>query len=206
MVLLSLHTLTGCDTVNWFVEKGNKKALELVKDDQIARETVQILGETIPLGEHDIIKLEKVVCKLYNEHQCDRVDELRCKMFCKGKNVQSHQLPPTRASLENHVKRANYEAYIWKCALDPQSLDIALENQGWQLRDGQLEIVWTVLAPAPEAVMELVCCGSHGTCLTRRCSCVSNGLPCTEVCSCSDQCANSVTGPEDEDDDEGDKE
>ena len=54
--------------------------------------------------------------------------------------------------------------------------------------------------------LELVCCGCHGTYLTRRCSCVNNGLPCTEACSCSDQCANSVTGLEDEDDDEGDEE
>ena len=107
-----MHALTGCDIVSSFAGKGKKKALQLVKDDQIARETVQILGETIPLGEHDIIKLEKVVCKLYNQHQCDRVDELNCKIFCKGKNVQSHQLPPTRASLENHLKRANYQARI----------------------------------------------------------------------------------------------
>ena len=108
-VLPSLHALTGCNTVSSFVGKGKKKALDLVKDDQIARETIQILDETIPLGEHDIIKLEKVVCKLYNEHQCDSVDELHCKMFRKGKNVQSHQLPPPRASLENHLKRANYQ-------------------------------------------------------------------------------------------------
>ena len=59
--------------------------------------------------------------------------------------------------------------------------------------------------PAQEAVMELVSCGCHGTCLTRRCSCANNGLPCTEACSCSGQCANSVTGLEDEDDD-GDEE
>ena len=78
-VLPSLHASRGCDTASSFVGKGKKKALKLIKDDQISRETVQILGETIPLGEHDIIKLEKVVCKLYNEHQCDRVDELRYK-------------------------------------------------------------------------------------------------------------------------------
>ena len=148
-----MHALTGCDIVSSFAGKGKKKALQLVKDDQIARETVQILGETIPLGEHDIIKLEKVVCKLYNQHQCDRVDELNCKIFCKGKNVQSHQLPPTRASLETQVKHANYQAYIWKCALDPQSPDIGPENQGWKLRDGQFEIGWAVLAPVPEAVL-----------------------------------------------------
>ena len=111
----SLHALTGCGTVRSFVGSGKKKAL----DCHIARETVQILGQTIPPGEHDINKLKKVICKLYNEHQCDRVDELRYRMFCKGKNVQSHQLPPTRASLENHLKRADYQAYIWKCALEP---------------------------------------------------------------------------------------
>ena len=56
--------LRYCQLVCW---KGQEKAFELVKDDQIARKTIQILGETIPLGEHDIIKLEKLVCKLYNE-------------------------------------------------------------------------------------------------------------------------------------------
>ena len=66
----SLHALTGCGTVRSFVGRGKKKAL----DCHIARETVQILGETIPPGEHDINKLEKVICKLYNEHQFDRVD------------------------------------------------------------------------------------------------------------------------------------
>ena len=74
-------------------------------------------------------------------------------MFCKGKNVQSRQLPPTRTSLENQVKHAIYQAYIWKCVLDPQSPDIGPENQGWKLRDGQFEIVWAVLAPVPEAVL-----------------------------------------------------
>ena len=54
--------------------------------------------------------------------------------------------------------------------------------------------------------MELVCCGCCGISQTRRCSCVSNGLPCTEACSCSDQYANSIRDPEDEDDDDGDEE
>ena len=37
-------------------------------------------------------------------------------------------------------------------------------------------------------------------------SCANNGLPCIEACSCSDQCANSITDLEDEDDDDGDEE
>lgn len=122
------------NTVSSFVGKGKKKALELVKDDQIAR-------ETIPLGEQDIIKLEKVVCKLYNEHQCDRVDELCYKMFCTGNNKSLFGKPPQACKLSS--------IYIWRCALDPQSPDIGPENQRWQLRDGQLEMVWTVLTIRP---------------------------------------------------------
>ena len=49
-------------------------AFEIVKDAQIARETVQVLGETILFSEKNVVKLKEVVCKLYNERQCNRVD------------------------------------------------------------------------------------------------------------------------------------
>ena len=101
--------------------------------------------------------------------------------------------------MKQHLKRANYQAHIWSRALHPQT-DVGPEHQGWQLKDGRLEIVWTDLAPAPEAVMELVCCGCKGARQTRRCSCVRNGLPCTDACTCTDQCVNSVTDPGDDDD------
>ena len=92
-VLPSLHALTGCDTVSSYVGKGKKKGLEIVKHDHIARETAQVLGEIISLSEQHTVKLEEVVCKLYNERQCNHIDELRYKISYKGKNVQSHQLP-----------------------------------------------------------------------------------------------------------------
>ena len=138
-------------------------------------ESVQVLGESLPLSELSITKLEGVVCRLYNDNQCKLVNDLRYKMFCKGKNVQSHKLPPTSAALHYHLKRANYQAFLWKKALQSR-IDQEPVNHGWQLKEGCLEIVWTDLAPAPQAVMELVCCGCHSTCQTRRCSCVGNGL------------------------------
>ena len=41
------------------------------------------------------------------------------------------------------------------------------------------------------------------SCQTRRCSCVTvgNGLPCTEACTCSEECTNSATNLEDGDND-----
>lgn len=35
------------------------------------------------------------------------------------------------------------------------------------------------MAPAPDAVMELMCCGCKGKCENRKCFRVKNNLPCT---------------------------
>ena len=204
-VLPGLHALTGCDTVSSFSGKSKKRAFEIVRDSQVTSVCVQVLGESLPLSEQSITKLEEVVCRVYNDNQCKLVNDLRYKIFCKGKNVQSHQLPPTSAALRYHLKRANYQAFLWKKALQPR-IDQEPVNHGWQLKEGRLEIVWTDLAPAPQAVMSFVCCGCRGTCQTRRCSCVNNGLPCTEACTCSEDCMNSATDLEDNDDDADDDE
>ena len=199
-VLPSLHALTGCDTVRSFAGKGKERAFAMVRDSQVMNESVQVLGESLPQSKLSITKLEEVVWRLYNDNQWKLVNDLRYKMFCKGKNVQSDQLPPTSAGLHYHPKRANYQDFPWKKALQPRIYQEPV-NHGWQLKEGCLEIVWTDLAPAPQAVMELVCSGCRSTCQTRRCSCVGNGLPCTEPCTCSEECTNSATNLQDGDDD-----
>lgn len=199
-VLPSLHAVTGCDSVSAFATKGKKKALDIIQLNPALRRVVGSLGENIPAREEDLNKLEQFVCALYSDHRCNSVNELRYRLFCKSKNLQSHQLPPTKAALANHLRRANYQAFLWKHALETQ-MEQAPDGQGWQLKEGQLEIYWTNQAPAPDAVMELICCGCKGLCQTRRCSCVGNGLPCTEACKCQDNCTNSVSEEDSEDDD-----
>ena len=202
-VLPSLHAMTGCDSVSAFSSKGKKKALGIVQSNPGLRRVVSNLGECVPAEVQDLNMLEQFVCALYNGPKCNDVNELRYRLFCKSKNLQSHQLPPTKAALENHLKRANYQAFIWKHALEP-NMDQAPDGQGWQQKGDQLEIYWTDQAPAPDAVMKLVCCGCKGSCATRRCSCVSNGLRCTEACACQDSCMNCANEEENEEDDESD--
>eukprot|EP00795_Rhopilema_esculentum_P008785 gene8785-14815_t len=44
--------------------------------------------------------------------------------------------------------------------------------------------------PAPQSVLELIKCGCKGRCKGREnCSCLKNGLSCTELCKCAD-CEN----------------
>ena len=52
--------------------------------------------------------------------------------------------------------------------------------------------------------MQLVCCRCNRPCDSRRCSCVKNGPPCTEACTCNEDCKNCSVEQEDEDGD-GDK-
>jgi len=102
-------------------------------------------------------------------------------MFCKSQSLQSHQLPPTESALLHHLKRANYQTYIWKNALQATIPMQEPEGEGWKVKDGHLEIVWTDLPLAPGGAIKLVCSGCKEIWVTRRCSCLKNELSYTEA-------------------------
>jgi hypothetical protein len=58
---------------------------------------------------------EKFVCRLYN-HNLTNVNEVRMKMFSKGK-CSIDAVPPTQDSLSFHMQRSNHQSFIWKMAL-----------------------------------------------------------------------------------------
>lgn len=129
-VLPCLHAITGCDNVSAFVGKGKKKGLELMKDESL-RSALTALGERIPPTDEDVGHIGSFVCALYNATNYNNVNKARYSLFCKSQNIQSHQLQPTRASLSFHIKRANYQYYIWKNAL--QATIRCLTGRGGEL-------------------------------------------------------------------------
>ena len=60
--------------------------------------------------------------------------------------------------------------------------------------------------PVPDAVLELLRCSCNKECANNRYSRFNNGLPCTDVCNCTDVCENKQhltmeeSDPEDEED------
>ena len=136
-VLPSLHALTGCDSASAFATKEEKKAFDIVHLDPSLKQIVGSLGERVPASYEDLNKIKQFVCALYNDHRCNSVNELRY-----------NQRPPTKAALKNHLRRANYKAFLWRHALETQ-MDQAPDGHGWQLKKGQLKIYWTNQAPAP---------------------------------------------------------
>lgn len=74
------------------------------------------------------------------------------------------------------------------------------------LKDQELNIDWTDQAPAPEAVMELVCCGCMGQCCGLHCFCARSGMPCSHACLCEDSSCTNRSSKEDIDGDDNDSE
>ena len=132
---------------------------------------------------------EALICALYGVPGVP-INEARYKLFC-AKSPQCYQLPPTKDALEKHVQRACYQAAIWRRALMCKPEVPSPHNHGWCLHDGELHIDWMSQLPAPREILELVSCRckSEQSCSTGRCSCMRNGLPCTDWCGCID-CAN----------------
>lgn len=151
-----------------------------------------LLGQTFPPSTELIAQLNKFVCLLYGDKDSDNVNKCRFALFKKGKSSDD-ALPPTCDSLAQHIRRANFQAAIWRRCLEVQiSIPPATEN-GWKLIDDQLCVVWMTIPPAPDSLLECVHCACKTGCGTQRCSCKRASLRCTDVCSCAD-CVNADDG------------
>lgn len=191
--LLGLHAFTGCDSTSAFVGKGKSTGLQLIQSNPQYLAAMQQLGQSFQLSDATHAACEEFTCALYGRPG-QSVNELRYNLFCL-RAPQCHQLPPTKDALSKHVARANYQAAIWRRSQEcsPQVPDP--DGHGWLLKEGELVIDWMSQNPAPKEVLEFIACGCKSAkgCSTARCSCVKNGLPCTDCCGCT-ECRNE-TGP-----------
>ena len=103
--LLSLHALTGCDTVPSYKNIGKPKALKVLKDGV----TPPVLGE----GSPDIDQATKFIAKCYNVTEevtnmsAARHPVWRSKKKSKVKSIKLEDLPPTHPCFTPNVSRAD---------------------------------------------------------------------------------------------------
>ena len=130
-------------------------------------------------------KAEAFICSLYNVSNRipTSADEARYLLFCQ-KAQSNLQLPPTSDSLLQHIKRANYQAYVWRKALVPRQDLPTPAGNGWTIQGNSLFPQLMTKPPAPESILELVNCQCSKSSCTQKCSCSNNGLACTEACKC----------------------
>ena len=139
--------------------------------------------------------------------------QLCCRLFCaKQGKVDSNQLPPCADCLKMHSLRANYQAAIWRRSLQSCPQVPSPVGHGWVEEDGNLSIKWMSGEPAPAVLLEFLSCSCARSCKVPTCTCLANGLKCTDMCrlrDCNnrakedeiidDECSNDV---EDDDDEE----
>ena len=192
--------LTGCDSTSAFYGKGKERPWKILQKHHEFRQTFSQLGSLERVSQDLINSLNKFVCLLYYDEVSTHVDECRYNLFKSGK-CSDETLPPNFDSLQKHIERANFQAYICNWCLSA-NLDLPLsENNGWLVSNGQLQISWMTKPAAPDSLLEFVQCKCKTGCETMRCSCLKSGLKCTDFCQCV-SCHNGKEDDSDEDDDE----
>ena len=133
--------------------------------------------------------IERFVILLYDRtSMCTEIDQARQKLFAKRTNVK--QIPPTRAAMEQHIKRAIYQGgYLWGQTLVASPVLPSPTNWGWmKTTDGMFEPYWSTLPEASKVCSELVSCKCKKGCV-KNCKCKKMGLECTALCTCEGDCS-----------------
>ena len=182
--LPGFHAITGCDSTSSLAGIGKKKAWDSFCRSADHQDSLSIFGEEQELNVTTAGKCEAYVCSLYTaSKKTSTADELRYLMFCQKKQ-KNEMLPPTSDCLLQHLKRSNYQAFVWRHSFEAMQDLESPEGHGW-MRDGELLVPLLITkAPAPESLLELTTCKLKTSSCLRNCSCNNSGLACTEGCYC----------------------
>ena len=137
----------------------------------------------LPSQDSDLDILERFVILMYDRSStAATVDEARLDMFAR-KQRPYESIPPTRAALLQHTRRAAYQAgCVWVQATQcqPEAEDPA--DWGWQKVGEEWLVFWTANSPIAKTCDQLTKCGCKSGC-HGRCKCYKLGLMCTALCS-----------------------
>ena len=187
--LLGFHAFSGCDTVSSFSGKGKKTFFKVLKSSEVFTNAMTHLGDKLDIEEKLLRDCERGLCQVYG-FDTHNINDVRYDMLSKG--AESHQIPPTKDALRLHILRANYQAYIWKHALNGHFIAPSPHGHGWLVKDFKISILWMRKDPAPKALLEFLHCKTCKKCDTYRCLCKKSGFQCSDICGCSAlHCENS---------------
>ena len=139
LALPVFHSFTGCDTTSVFFGKGKKMAWETWKCYPDVKEafTHIALNPYIQLDNASwyFQMLEHFAIVLYNKtNELENIDEARMELFCRG-NKTMEKIPPTKAALLQHSKRAAYQAGVWTTSQLTKQDRPSPEGWGWSWDD-----------------------------------------------------------------------
>ena len=196
--LLGFHAFTGCDSVSSFLGRGKTDPFGKMCGDPAFLDAFSQLGQNWDVPHKLFQTLQQFTCSIYMPtSKTKSVNQLRYEMFiAKRGEAESQMLPPCADSLQNHAKRANYQACIWKHALENSPFTPSPNGHGWIIdENNNLSVKWVEGKPAPDAILEMLVCHCKRSCDVGKCACLQNGLKCTPMCRLQN-CDNQAEEPE----------
>ena len=176
------------DTVSTFGGKGRISAFKLMQKNRKYQDAFTQLEKKWSVPRDLFSVLQEFTCELYAT-RCPSatVNELRYQLFQPKKGeVGSGQLPPYEDCLFMHSLRANYQAGVWRRALEECPSIPNPSGHGRCYEDGKLTICWRTGSPAPDVITEFLSCMCTSVCKLPNCQCLVNGLKCTVTCKLQD--------------------
>ena len=143
------------------------------------------------ITESDFTVIERYIILMYDRTSDQKeVNGARQHLFTK-RNRSIENIPPTKATLKEHIKRAVYQGgHVWGQACVPSPLLPDPSDWGWTRNaKDQWEPKWTTLAEASKSCRELLTCSCTSGC-KGRCKCYRASLKCTPLCKCTVACEN----------------
>ena len=175
---------TGYDTVSSFAGKEKTSAFKLMQKNRKYQDAFTLLGKERQKPRDLSRLLQEFTCKLYAT-RCPSatVNELRYQLFrAKKGEVESGQLPPFEDCLFLHNLFANYQAGVWRRALEDCPSIPNPSGHGWCYGDGKLTICWMIGLPAPDVITEFLFCKCTSICKLLNSQCLANALKCIVTC------------------------
>ena len=159
------HALTGSDTVSFFRNYGKKSAWDVWNVfPELTLVLCALKASPEIIMEESLAVLERFVVLLYDRtNSLLKVNKARQELFCK-KSKEFDSIPPTKAALEQHIRRAVLQG----------------AHTCWSP-------YWTTLKQAKDTFYEFIHCGCKTAC-RGKCKCMKANLVCTVLCKCGGNC------------------
>ena len=177
--IISFHAITGCDTVSYSAGHSKKTSWKKFAEHHML---LRNLGN----GDLDDLTMAcagKFIYRVYNVADAESSNEARTTLFSICRSPEA--LPPTIDAARSHIRRAHFQAMIWKQAHVTNPTLPLPETLGWSRPNDKLVPKLMSLAPVPESCDEMVSCGCKSGCKTMKSSCRNVRLPCTGACKCT---------------------
>ena len=137
----------------------------------------------------------KFITKCYGLHDMSDMASARYNVWLnktksKSKTILLEDLLPNENCLKENVKRAEYQAAVWRAALHDTLPSLDQKEHGWIKNDESKSLIPCFssekMLVMPEKLENLLSCSCSGDspCSKGQCGCKKMCLPCTIFCQC----------------------